>query len=199
MRQVDNSIAEWSDLWPVRATRERLKGEERGLQGGRGQGGPGRGTDTSCAHFQSQGKSLAPAQALCKWALLTDSPFGFCERKRGERENRKKRRKQRRCDVKKTKSSTSYWNSDGSESWESRTSRGEERKTWAEGQRGARADSSATPSSRAETCWWEKKQLRGVTTPPPPPLPPPHLLLSLFPTSLTPLPHLLSKSRKKCG
>lgn len=30
----------------------------------------------SFAHFQSQGKNLAPDQTLCKWELLKDFPFG---------------------------------------------------------------------------------------------------------------------------
>lgn len=97
---------------------------------GLGKGGGRRKTD--CAHFQSQGKSLAPVQGLCKWALLTDSPFGVC---RGERQKEQKRIG--RCDVKKSKSS--YWNRED-RSWQSRMC------DWVKERRKNRAEQKHTPS-----------------------------------------------------
>lgn len=44
-----------------------VRKEERGEEGK-----PGK----KFAHFQSQGKNLAPDQVLCKWELLKDFPFG---------------------------------------------------------------------------------------------------------------------------
>lgn len=71
IRNSKGAAAEWADPWPA----ERKDNETGGLKEGK-----------AGAHFQSQGKSLAPVRALCKWALLTDSPFGFCKKKKEEEE-----------------------------------------------------------------------------------------------------------------
>lgn len=112
--KVGSTIAEWADPWPVRAAKEMLK--EKWIRDVRGRKGGGlrRTTGVSRAHFQSQGKSLAPVQALCKWALLTDSPFGFCKREKRQRKERKKVR------VMVKWSSMSYWADRSSNSGSSR-------------------------------------------------------------------------------
>lgn len=126
-------------------------------------GWPNRRTERGFSHFQSQGKSWAPVQALCKWALLTDSPFGFCKRQT------KQKRKERSvcvCEVR-TSSNRGYLKKRGRSDRRKRRSllRGRRKKSEVE-KMGAGADSSMTASSGARTWFTERKQPRWFDTAP---------------------------------